>query len=392
MYAHRAKKRWANRYNAFMASAAECFEREFAHWLGVPHVIATGFGRSALCLALEMAGVRDQDVLLPNFICAQVPEAVRRAGARPVYYPVDRDLHVNPENFRVVFTPRTRVALVAHYFGRTLPEISQLAMICRELKVPLLEDCALALGASLDGRRVGVFGDVAIFSLTKSDWCYGGGAVVTSSEKWGRKLRAAAGKMLLRRYDSLSWRYGLLRRADYTANRPRWARGTELMGRWMQRMSGLDEDNFYDSGRFDAACAPPAARRARRILADLSETIASRQHILRRITAALGNARQVLFRDDTDAGDAASYLLVRSDSGRAEDWVEQAATHGVTLRRCWPAYQAVEEGQAGTALAWLAKSLLVLEIHPRLAAAEVERIVATLKGFVEEGAGTAGAG
>ena len=130
----------------FVHRAVEKLEREFAAWLGVTGGVATGFGRSALALALEALSVRGGgDVLVPDFICAQVPEAVRRAGGRPVFYRVGRALRVNPAEFEAACTPQTRAAIVAHYFGRLLPEIRGLGEICRARGVALVEDCALAL-------------------------------------------------------------------------------------------------------------------------------------------------------------------------------------------------------------------------------------------------------
>src|SRR5712692_12110907 len=122
-----------------VAGAVEMLEREFAALVGAPGAVATGFGRSALHLALLEGEVRGGEVLVPDFICAQVPEAVRRAGADIVFHPVSRDLGEDPAGFEAAFTDRTRAAVAAHYFGRVLAEIPQLAAICRRRGVPLIE-------------------------------------------------------------------------------------------------------------------------------------------------------------------------------------------------------------------------------------------------------------
>jgi dTDP-4-amino-4,6-dideoxygalactose transaminase len=356
-----------------MVRAVERLEQEFAAWLGVPGGVATGFGRSALALALEATAVRGGDVLTPDFICAQVPEAVRRAGGRPVFYPVRRDLTVNAEDFQAAFTPRTRAAIVAHYFGRLLPEISVLVSICRARDVPLVEDCALALGASAGGRRGGTFGDPAIFSFTKSDWCYGGGMVTSNRPEILTRLRTLREENF-HAWGKLSFLYGALRRADFAANHPRFSRMAEHAGRWLERLSGLGDGNFYDAGRYDAALAAFAARRARRVLATLPAVTARRQQILRQLTEALHEAGHVLLRPQPDPGDAAAFLLVKCGAGRAERWVEQAGRDGVTLRHCWPAYQHLAPGQASGDVIWLAEHLLLLELHPRLSEGEIVRI------------------
>ncbi|MBI3669769.1 MAG: DegT/DnrJ/EryC1/StrS aminotransferase family protein [Acidobacteria bacterium] len=360
-----------------MSRAVEELESEFARWLGVAGAVATGLGRSAAWLALEAAGVRGGEVLVPDFICAQILEAVRRAGARPVFYRVGRDLTVDLATLEGSLTPETRAAIIAHYFGRALPGIAQLAAICRARGVHLVEDCALALGASAAGRKAGTLGDTAIFSFTKSDWCYGGGMVASNRPDLLTELRAVRERNL-RVMRAHLLRYGLLRRADFAANRLAHSHIAEHAGRWLERLTGT-EGNFYDAGRFDAALPAFAARRARRLLATLPAATAHRQQILRQLTAGLEDAPGTLLRPQADPGDAASFLLVVCQSGRAEQWVEQAAHDGVTLRRCWPAYQDLAPGQQSSDVRWLADHLLLLELHPDLTDDEATRVARVLR-------------
>jgi len=351
-----------------MSGAVEKLEREFAAQLGAAGAVAAGFGRSALMLALAAVEARGGDVLVPDFICAQVPEAVSRAGARPVFYRVRRDLTVMAAEFESSFTPQTRAAIVAHYFGRALPEIAELAAICLQKRIPLIEDCALALGASLDGRPAGTFGDLAVFSFTKSDWCYGGGIATSARLELVDTMRATrAASFAVRR--ALGLRYGLLRRLDFAANRPRFARAAERTGRWLERLTELGNrtnGNFYDAGRFDAALPDFGARRALRILTELPAATERRRSFLRQLTESLGAQSPMLFRTSRDPGDAASLLLLQCPAGDAESWVEQAARESLTLRRVWPAYQPLESGQLEGDVSWLAERLLIMEIHPLL--------------------------
>lgn len=362
----------------FVPGAVEKLEQEFADWLGVAGGVAVGFGRSALALALQALGVRGGDVLVPDFICAQVPEAVRRAGGQPIFYRVARDLTVGPAEFEAAITVETRAAVVAHYFGRLLPEIERLGEICRQRGVVLVEDRALALEATARGRRSRTFGDLTVFSFTKSGWCYGGGIATSNSPELLVGMRALR-EANFARHGSLSFCYGLLRCADFAANRPALSRAAERAGRWLERLSGIGDGNFYDAGRFDAALPAFAARRARRVLVGLGAATARRQGVLRQLTETLRDAGQVLLRPQPDAADAGSFLLLQCPSDRAAHWVEEAARAGVTLRRCWPAYQPLHDAQASPDMNWLAEHLLVLEIHPQLSAAEIERIVRTLR-------------
>lgn len=373
-----------------VVSASDKLEQEFAAWLGVRGAVATGFGRSALFLALREALPDGGDVLVPDFICAQVPEAVRRAGGRPVFYSVRRDLAVSAEDLKGALTPTTRGVLVAHYFGCVLPGMADLVEFCRARNLVLVEDCALALAAHHEGRPAGTFGDVAAFSFTKSDWCYGGGIVSTDSparldrlrDLRRRELRPAAG--LLRCY-------GLLRRADFAANRPSLCRAATFTGRHLERLfSPRDHahgNDFYDWGRFDAALPGFAARRASRILASHPRSVHTRRDILHRLTRELAARADLLFRPELAAGDNGAFLLLRCPAREADDWVEQADRNGVTLRRCWPALQRGPSRAASEVLAWFAARLVFLEIHPRWSEAEIATIQSTLRSLGENSRG-----
>lgn len=357
-----------------MSSAVEQFEREFAARHGFAGAVAAGFGRAALRLALEAAEVRGGEVLLPDFVCAQVPEAVRRAGGTPVFHPVANDLGVAPDAFRAAFTPATRAAIAVHYFGRPLPSIGLLAEICRERRVSLIEDCALALGA----QEAGAHGDVGFFSFTKSDWGYGGGLLAARSRELVARARAFRDESF-HPAPALAFRYGLLRRADFIANRPARSRAAEFAGRTLEALSGFRAESFYDAGRFDTLLPDFAAHRACRLLAGLPATTARRRRIVEEICDSLGTARRLLFRPNACPQDACSFLLFRSESGHAFAWRERAARAGVTLRLCWPAYQECEAAQDSSAVHWLADHLLLLEVHPGLTEREVERIVRCLQ-------------
>jgi hypothetical protein len=301
-----------------MAGAVEKFEEEFVAYVGARGAVATGFGRSALLLALEALEVRGGDVLVPDFVCAQVPEAVRRAGGQPLFYPVQRSLRIDPDDFQSSFTAQTRAAIAVHYFGQLLPELPRLAAICGERGVPLVEDGALALGATLDGGSVGAFGRLSVFSLTKTDWGYGGGAVTSNSPEMLARLRTLREEKF-RLCRKLSFRYGLLRRVDFAANRPTLSRIAERTGRWLEGLNGPGIGNFYDAGRFDAALPDFAARRARRVLANVAASTARGRRVLGQLTEALRDAGSLLFRPQPNAGSAASFLLLACGTGRAQD-------------------------------------------------------------------------
>jgi dTDP-4-amino-4,6-dideoxygalactose transaminase len=361
-------------HNPKVISSVEKLEREFAAQFGFAGSFATGFGRGALLRALNASDVRGGEVLLPDFVCEQVTAAALRAGGKPVFFPVQKDLSVLPESFRAAFTPATRAAVVVHYFGRALHSMGALAAICRENGVPLIEDCALALGAPEAGQH----GDFAVFSFTKSDWCYGGGMLAARSQERIERARAVR-QAAFRSTPGLAFLYGLLRRADYVANRPTFARAADFAGRTLETFSGHREMGFYDAGQCDSHLPGFAARRAGQLLEELPACIDQRRRITETIYESLGFARRILLRPEPDSRDSFAFLLLLSETGQAIAWREQASQVGVTLRLCWPAYQQAVPAQTNATLGWLAEHLLFLEIHPNLSEREVQRIVRCLK-------------
>jgi dTDP-3-amino-3,4,6-trideoxy-alpha-D-glucose transaminase len=155
------------------------FERELASYLGVGHVIGVGNGTDAITIALRALGVRAGDeVVVPSFTFYATAEAVVTAGARPVFCDVDPDTrNVTLETVKAAITPGTKAIVAVDLFGLPAP-VPEL----RELGLPVLEDAAQAMGASLAGRRAGSLGDAATISFypSKNLPCLGdGGAIAT---------------------------------------------------------------------------------------------------------------------------------------------------------------------------------------------------------------------
>jgi dTDP-4-amino-4,6-dideoxygalactose transaminase len=383
--------------------ATEKLEVAFARWLPAAGVVGTGFGRGSLLLALNIIGLPKvpdwKEVLLPNFICRQVVEAIERSGARPVFYPIGRNLAPGLAELSSRISGREAAVIIPHLYGCALTGTKEILRLARERHVPVIEDCAQSLGARLDGRRAGTFGDFAAFSLTKSDWNFGGGLLaVAHAQDLARAMELAQAF----RDDRAAARYGILRLADYMANRPRWCRLATLCGSLLERLTrsqgaagaqGKVSQNFYDFGSFDSRMASAASRRGLRLLAPLSaglarldDEIGRRREKASQIIAALARRPGPLRIVQPEAfaeGNWAYLLCDISQTGRGiEDWIDAADRRGITLRPTWPYFQQPLENQKTEDLAWLAENLLVLEIHPRLASSEVQRISEFLSGAV----------
>ena len=146
----------------------ECrkFEREFADYHGVEYGVALANGTLALELALRVLGIGEGDevVVTPRSFFASA-SCVVLSGAKPVFADVDPDSqNITAESIAAVLSNKTRGIIAVHLAGWPcdMPAIMDLA---RQRGIAVIEDCAQAHGAKVDGRYVGSFGDLAAFSF-----------------------------------------------------------------------------------------------------------------------------------------------------------------------------------------------------------------------------------
>jgi dTDP-4-amino-4,6-dideoxygalactose transaminase len=142
------------------------FETELAAYLGVEHAVGVGNGTDAITIALIALGVGPgDDVLVPSFTFYASAEAIPHTGARPVFCDIDPETFcITPETIERALTPATRAIVAVHLFGMPAP-IDEIVSFARERGIAVLEDSAQAIGASLNGQKVGTFGDAATFSF-----------------------------------------------------------------------------------------------------------------------------------------------------------------------------------------------------------------------------------
>ncbi len=164
------------------------FEQKFADYLNVKHAVATNSGTSALHLALLALEVGPGDeVIIPSYVCCALLNAVNYAGATAVLAdicPITYNLDAADVKKRL--SSRTKAIIVPHLFGMAADLDPLLA-----LDVPIIEDCAQAVGAVYNQRPVGTFGVAAIYSFyaTKVITTGEGGMVVCSAEDIAERVR-----------------------------------------------------------------------------------------------------------------------------------------------------------------------------------------------------------
>ena len=169
------------------------FESELARFLGVRHCVGVASGTDALELALLAVGCRVGDEAVVAANCGgYTATAARKIGLRVRFADVDpTTLSLSRTTVEAVLTPATRAVVVTHLYG-LVGEIEQIADLCRNRGIAVIEDCAQAAGARSGEHRAGALGDVATFSFypTKNLAALGdGGAVTTDSDDVADRLR-----------------------------------------------------------------------------------------------------------------------------------------------------------------------------------------------------------
>ncbi len=176
-----------------MGPNVAAFEREIAEYVGTPCAIAVNSGTDALHLALRSLGIGPGDeVITTPFTFAATSEAIGIVGATPVFVDIDPETYnLDPLKIEAAITHRTRAILPVHLYGRPAPMLPIMA-IARAARLFVVEDCAQAIGARIDGRQAGTFGDFGCFSFfpSKNLGCYGdGGLLTTASEELAERAR-----------------------------------------------------------------------------------------------------------------------------------------------------------------------------------------------------------
>ena len=161
------------------------FEDEFADYCQARMAIGVANGTCALHLALRGIELKEGDevITVPNSFISTA-SSIALAGARPVFVDIQPDLNIDPGCIEGAITPRTKAIIPVHLTGRParMPEILEIA---DRHGLFVLEDAAQAVGAELDGHRMGSWGHAAGFSLhpLKTLHAFGDGGIMTTSDR-----------------------------------------------------------------------------------------------------------------------------------------------------------------------------------------------------------------
>jgi dTDP-4-amino-4,6-dideoxygalactose transaminase len=179
-------------YGVKLQKEVEKLESELARLYGVKYAIAVSSGTGALHTALSALGVGPgQEVIVPAYMWVSVLAAVVNHGAIPVLADIDDTFCLSPADLERRITPDTAGIIMVHMSGAP-GDVQAIQGIARKRKLWLLEDCAQCNGGSVGGKKVGSFGDMAVFSfqMNKNMTAGEGGAVVTNDLRLYRRAFA----------------------------------------------------------------------------------------------------------------------------------------------------------------------------------------------------------
>ncbi|GMT99594.1 DegT/DnrJ/EryC1/StrS aminotransferase family protein [Corallococcus caeni] len=173
-------------------SFVDRMEALVAEAAGTCYAVVVSSGTSALDLAFEALGVAAGDeVIAPNFTMFAPVAALLRRGATVVPVDADDTWNMDPDGVEAALTDRTKGIVLVHTYGHPA-DATRICELARRRGIWVVEDAAEALGAQLDGRPAGAFGDLATFSFyaNKVVTSGEGGAVVTNDPVKAARLRA----------------------------------------------------------------------------------------------------------------------------------------------------------------------------------------------------------
>ncbi|MBI1968628.1 DegT/DnrJ/EryC1/StrS family aminotransferase [Candidatus Woesearchaeota archaeon] len=186
------------------------FEEAFARLIGTQHALAVQSGTAALHTALLAMGVGPGDkVVIPNYTCGACVASVLQAGAEPVI------IDIEPKTFgmdvrrleEVLSTDSIKAVMIVHVYGFPVQNFEKIVALCQEHHALLLEDASEAHGATYQGKTIGSFGDVAVFSI-RSEKMIGvgeGGLVLTNNQHFFEKALFYASRAAPKRGEKDPW-------------------------------------------------------------------------------------------------------------------------------------------------------------------------------------------
>ena len=169
----------------------EEFEKTLCEYTGTKHAITFNSATSALFGAYSACGIGGGDEIITSPISfVATSNMFVTLGAEPIWCDVKLDGNIDEKQIEKLITPKTKAIVVVDFGGKPV-EVQKISLIAKKHKLLLIDDASHALGSSANGKKIGSFADMSIFSFhaIKPITTGEGGAVVTDDDEYAEKLR-----------------------------------------------------------------------------------------------------------------------------------------------------------------------------------------------------------
>lgn len=144
-------------------------------------------GRMGFYTILKTLNIQDGDeIIIPAYTCVVVPNAILYAGGTPIYCDInEEDYNIDTTKIEALITDKTKALYAQHTFGK-MCDVRAIQQLAQKYDLPVIEDVALSLGATLNGQYAGTFGDFGYYSTDRTKMINTalGGIVLVNNQKY----------------------------------------------------------------------------------------------------------------------------------------------------------------------------------------------------------------
>ena len=140
--------------------------KEFSKYMGGGFADAVATGTGAIYVAMKSLEIpKNSDVIMSAVTCSGNFSCITEQGLNPIIADSSiNSYNTNLENIKKKITKKTKLIQLTHVGGEPVKDVEEIARFAKKNKIFLLEDCSQAVGAKINGKKVGTFGDVSAFS------------------------------------------------------------------------------------------------------------------------------------------------------------------------------------------------------------------------------------
>jgi len=167
------------------------FEKDLCEYTGVKYAVTFNSATSALHGAYSICGItKDDEIITTPISFVATSNMFVSLGAEPIWCDVKLDGNIDETKIEKLITPKTKAIVVVDFAGKPVA-FTKIQALADKHNLLLIDDASHALGSSVNGKKIGSFADMSIFSfhaikpITTSE----GGAVLTDNEEYAKALR-----------------------------------------------------------------------------------------------------------------------------------------------------------------------------------------------------------